>query len=56
LKAAVADGMRVAIAFQSAAELLGQKRSDLFPSMTLWRAAQTDENQAPFFPPQKLRL
>jgi len=55
LKAAVAEGMRFAVNFQSAAELLGQKRSDLFPGMALWRAAQTEESHVGFFSSQTLR-
>jgi len=55
LKAAVSSGTGVATAFQSVVELLGQERSDLFPDMALWRAAQSDQSGSGHFPPQAIR-
>jgi hypothetical protein len=55
LKAAVSAGTNIARDFQSAVELLGQNRSDLFPDMALWRAAQSDQHGPDFFSPQGLR-
>jgi hypothetical protein len=43
LKAALATATEAARSFQPAVEILGQKPSEYFPSMSLWRAAQSDE-------------
>lgn len=42
LKAAISAGIRIALEFQLAAEMLRKKGSSSFPHMTLWRAAQMD--------------
>jgi len=57
LKAAVAVGTEVAREFQCAVELLGQKGSELFPSMALWRAAQSTEESVAtgYLSPELLR-
>jgi hypothetical protein len=55
LRAAVASGIQVARDFQLAVELLGQKPSETFPGMSLWRAAQCDGSSKPDLSPQGLR-
>ncbi len=42
LRAAFQESQKLLDAFQVAADMLGQKRSELFPSMTIWRAAQSE--------------
>lgn len=42
LKAAVSSAFTIAREFQIAAAALGERASELFPGMTLWRAAQSD--------------
>lgn len=44
LKYAVASGTKISRSFQGAAELLGEPRSEAFPAMALWRAAQKDSS------------
>ncbi len=55
LKAAVAHGTRIALEFQCVVESLGQKPSELFPSMALWRVAQSEESPAAELSAQALR-
>ena len=55
LKSALASGLKAAIEFQVAAQLLGQQTSNLFPGMSLWRAAQSDECAAPNLSPLLFR-
>ena len=55
LKAAVAHGTRMASEFQCVVESLGQKASEFFPSMALWRAAQTEDNTGTELSPGALR-
>lgn len=43
LKSALASETTIAGEFQSAVEILDQKPSQQFPSMTLWRAAQSEQ-------------
>jgi len=40
MKAAVSAGAKAAAEFQPAAQLLGERKSEHFPQMALWRAAQ----------------
>jgi hypothetical protein len=42
LKAALIRSTKFALTFQCAVGLLGQRESEIFPSMALWRAAQHD--------------
>ncbi len=55
LKMAVTSGMRIATDFQCVAQLLGEQTSEIFPSMTLWRAAQSEDHKIAFFPSEMLR-
>lgn len=55
LKGAVCSGSEVAENFQCVVELLGQKSSELFPDMALWRAAQSDHECPDFFSSQAIR-
>jgi len=55
LKAAVANGTRIASEFQCIVESLGQKASEFFPSMALWRAAQTEDSPGIELSPEALR-
>jgi len=54
LKSALTSGADVATTFQGAAQLLGEKPSETFPDMTLWRAAQDDRAFTPTFLPDAL--
>ncbi len=48
LRAAYQSTTRIVNAFQVAAEMLGEKRSDLYPSMAIWRAAQSESQPQTF--------
>lgn len=54
-RAAIGFAARTARQFQVAAEMLGESRSDLFPGMTLWRAAQSDAQVSGTFRPHHIR-
>jgi hypothetical protein len=54
-RAAIRFADRIARDFQVAAEMLGEPRSELFPGMVLWRAAQSEAPVAGPFQPQQLR-
>jgi hypothetical protein len=51
LKAAVVAGVGVATRLQAAAEILGRRRSGLFPSMALWKAGQSDKSPNKVYDP-----
>jgi hypothetical protein len=55
LKAAVDSAFTVSREFQIAAEALGERPSDMFPGMTLWRAAQSDRSGLPRLGIESLR-
>jgi len=54
LKSALTSGAEVATTFQGAVQLLGEKPSEAFPGMTLWRGAQDDRALTPTFLPDAL--
>ena len=55
LRAALCLTNHIAREFQVAAELLGQKSSELFPGMVLWRATQDDAAAPRTFQPGQFR-
>jgi hypothetical protein len=55
LRAAVSSEMAVAHAFQVAAEAIGQPASRAFPTMVLWRAAQTETTGSLALSPERMR-
>lgn len=55
LKYALTSGIKVALALQGAAELLGETRSETFPAMALWRGAQEERTLGQSFLPDALR-
>jgi hypothetical protein len=55
LKAAVVSGAEYARMFQILVRMLGQRPSERFPGMALWRAAQEDETNSLAVPPKDWR-
>jgi hypothetical protein len=55
LKYAVTSGTKISLLFQGAAELLGEPRSEAFPAMALWRAAQKDSSAVQSFLPSGIK-